>query len=83
MNANEQMKTPALLALDWGTSSLRAFLLGAQGEVLQVRSSAQGLQSLPQPGATGFEQALAEIAADWLQAWPELPVVAGGMVGSA
>lgn len=83
MNANEQMKTPALLALDWGTSSLRAFLLGAQGEVLQVRSSAQGLQSLPQPGAAGFEQALAEIAADWLQAWPELPVVAGGMVGSA
>jgi len=74
---------PALIALDWGTSSLRAFLLGDAGQVLQTRSTAQGLQALPQPGAAGFEKAFADIAGDWLASWPRLPVVAGGMVGSA
>lgn len=74
---------PELIALDWGTSSLRAFLLGDAGQVLQTRSTSQGLQALPLPGAAGFEKAFADIAGDWLASWPQLPVVAGGMVGSA
>lgn len=74
---------PALLALDWGTSSLRAFLMDAQGGVIATRATPHGIQNLPQQGRPGFEQAFAEIAADWLQQWPGLPVVAGGMVGSA
>ena len=73
---------PALLALDWGTSSLRAFLMRG-GEVLETRHSAHGIQHLPAPGVAGFEQAFAQIAGDWLQRWPQLPVVASGMVGSA
>ncbi|MDE1950449.1 MAG: 2-dehydro-3-deoxygalactonokinase [Burkholderiales bacterium] len=74
--------TPELLALDWGTSSLRAFLMAA-GAVLQTRQSTQGIQHLPAPGAEGFEQALEQIGGDWLRRWPGLPVMAGGMVGSA
>ena len=74
--------SPQLLALDWGTSSLRAFLMG-DGQVLETRQSAQGIQHLPQAGIRGYQQALAQIAADWLQAWPALPIVACGMVGSA
>lgn len=74
--------TPELLALDWGTSSLRAFLMQA-GEVVETRQSAHGIQHLPVPGTAGFEQAFAGIAGDWLQRWPHLPVVASGMVGSA
>jgi len=74
---------PELIALDWGTSSLRAFLMDEAGQVLQTRSTAQGLQALPLPGAAGFEKAFADIAGDWLVRWPQLPVVAGGMVGSA
>ena len=74
---------PRLLALDWGTSSLRAFLLGQGGRVLQTRSTPRGLQSLAVPGVAGFEQAFSEIAADWLAVWPRLPIVASGMVGSA
>lgn len=74
---------PALLALDWGTSSLRAFLLGADGSILASRASAHGIQNLPQPGEAGFRHAFAEIATAWLAAHPGLPVVAGGMVGSA
>lgn len=74
---------PALIALDWGTSSLRAFRLGADGAVLDEAASRHGVQNLPEPGPAGFERALEEICGGWLAAGPDLPVVAGGMVGSA
>jgi len=73
---------PQLLALDWGTSSLRAFLMH-DGKVIDTRHSAHGIQHLPLPGRAGFEQAFAAIAGDWVRRWPQLPVVASGMVGSA
>lgn len=73
---------PALLALDWGTTSLRAFLMG-EGRVLQERHAADGIQQLGGQDPLLFEQALARIAGDWLAQWPGLPVVACGMVGSA
>ena len=73
---------PQLLALDWGTSSLRAFLM-RDGRVIETRHSAHGIQHLPLPGRPGFEQAFAAIAGDWVRQWPQLPVVASGMVGSA
>ncbi|WP_138468768.1 2-dehydro-3-deoxygalactonokinase [Poseidonocella sp. HB161398] len=72
----------ALIALDWGTSSLRAFRLSAGGRVLESRASDHGIQHLPEPGLPGFEAAFAAICGDWLAARP-VPVVAGGMVGSA
>lgn len=74
--------TPQLLALDWGTSSLRAFLM-ADGKVLETRHSPHGIQHLPQSERLGFETAFSLIAGGWLAMWPHLPVVACGMVGSA
>jgi 2-dehydro-3-deoxygalactonokinase len=75
---------PALIALDWGTSSLRGFLMAADGSLCETRSAAHGILALPEPGGVaGFERAFAEIAGDWLARRPQLPVVAGGMVGSA
>ena len=44
---------PALIALDWGTSSLRAYLLDAQGAVLETRASSAGIMNLPKPAAEG------------------------------
>lgn len=73
---------PQLLALDWGTSSLRAFLMRG-GQVVETRQSGHGIQHLPAPGRAGFEQAFAAIAGDWVRQWPRLAVVASGMVGSA
>lgn len=73
-----------LLALDWGTSSLRGALLDAQGAVLQERAFARGILSVP-PG--GFPAVLAELFGDWLQgggatsAPPRLCLIAG-MAGS-
>ncbi|EIE50621.1 2-keto-3-deoxy-galactonokinase [Salipiger aestuarii] len=74
--------TPALIALDWGTSSLRAFAMTAQGRVIDTRASGHGVQHLPEPGLPGFEAAFAAICGTWLDRAP-LPVVASGMVGSA
>lgn len=74
------MPQARLLALDWGTSSLRACLLGETGSVVEQRSQPWGILHLPDGG---FAAALEGIAGDWLAASPELPVIASGMVGSA
>lgn len=74
------MTQARLLALDWGTSSLRAWQLGAGGHALQARHRPWGLLRLPEGG---FAAALQGIAGDWLAATPGLPLVASGMVGSA
>lgn len=71
----------ALIALDWGSSSLRAFLMGG-GEVLAARESPLGASTLP-PGAMHFDRALHDLVGDWLGHLPGAPVLACGMVGSA
>ena len=81
MNENSK-NVPQLVALDWGTSSLRAFLM-QKGQVLETRHSAHGIQHLPAPGSAGYEQAFGTIAGDWVAQWPDTPIVACGMVGSA
>lgn len=75
--------SPVLIALDWGTSSLRAYALDGQGQVLAQRQSKHGISQLPAPGKAGFEQALRALASDWLDDWPGTPWLACGMVGSA
>jgi 2-dehydro-3-deoxygalactonokinase len=72
---------PSLIGLDWGTSSLRAFLM-TDGRAVETRHSRDGVQSLS-GRADEFERVFAAIAGDWLRRWPALPVVACGMVGSA
>lgn len=80
-----------LIALDWGTTSLRAYKLAAGGVVLEQRALSSGIMQLPKTPrvihggecADGFELAFEEACGDWLDAQPELPVIACGMVGSA
>lgn len=80
-----------LIALDWGTTSLRAYKLGRHGQVLEQRALASGIMQLPttpraiagQRCDNGFELAFDDACGDWLQAQPQLPVIACGMVGSA
>lgn len=68
-----------LLALDWGTSSLRARLMTADGKVLRESSSADGILSVP---AQGFEAVFDQRFGDWLRDFPDTVVLAAGMVGS-
>jgi 2-dehydro-3-deoxygalactonokinase len=72
---------PALVGLDWGTTSLRAHLFDAAGNVLATRASGAGIMSLPHPG--GFDAAFEAACGDWLDDAPEVPAIAAGMVGSA
>jgi 2-dehydro-3-deoxygalactonokinase len=67
---------PAWIAVDWGTSNLRAWAMGPEG-VLAEASSDEGMGKLSRDG---FEPALVRLIGPWLAGKP--PVVACGMVGS-
>ncbi|WP_321923309.1 2-dehydro-3-deoxygalactonokinase [Paraburkholderia guartelaensis] len=74
----------ALIALDWGTTSLRAYLFDAAGKVIATRVSTAGIMNLPVPAEEGgFDAAFDEACGVWLAQAPSLPVLAAGMVGSA
>lgn len=65
----------ALIGLDWGSTQLRAYLYDGQGQVLEKRTFSHGIRHLPEGGfAAAFAQAVGH--------WPEVPVLACGMVGS-
>jgi 2-dehydro-3-deoxygalactonokinase len=69
-----------LIALDWGTSALRAYLLGAHGEILETRTQPWGIMRTPNGD---FAQAFRAMTSDWRQRAPHLPAIASGMIGSA
>jgi len=67
-----------LIALDWGTSNLRASLLGEDGQVIESRAAAGGVMAVPEQR---FEAALMALAGDWIEAH-RCPLIASGMIGS-
>ncbi len=70
---------PALIAIDWGTSSFRAFLMASDGAILDAIESADGVATIA-PG--GFPAAFQRLVGAWLDAHPMLATIASGMVGS-
>jgi 2-dehydro-3-deoxygalactonokinase len=68
-----------LIGLDWGTSSLRAYLLGEGGTILEAHNSALGIMRVE---GGHFAQAFEEVCGDWLVAQPHAPVLFCGMIGS-
>lgn len=71
--------TPELIAIDWGTSSFRAWLLGPGGEVRDEIPAGQGILTVPDGD---FDAAFETALAPWLAEWPGLPVIASGMITS-
>ena len=79
-----------LIAFDWGTSNLRAFVIDDEGAVLEQRRRPWGILRLPDRSVatrpdreiTPFEAAAIGIAGDWIQRWPDARLLACGMVGS-
>jgi 2-dehydro-3-deoxygalactonokinase len=67
-----------LIAIDWGTSNFRAFRLGAAGEIIERRSSTDGVLRV-QEGL--FAEAMLKQVGDWLAAG-ESRILLCGMVGS-
>ena len=73
------MAEPALVAVDWGTSRLRAALLNAAGEVLERSSADEGIMHVE---AGRWAETLDRHVGGWLRQNPSMKVVMAGMIGS-
>ena len=71
--------TPSLLAVDWGTTSLRGALLDDAGQVMEERAFTRGIMSVP---AGAFADTFETSFGDWMAATPGLRCLMAGMVGS-
>jgi 2-dehydro-3-deoxygalactonokinase len=65
------------IALDWGSSSLRAYVLGFDAEVLAEHRSDLGILK-----AQDFQNTLANLCEPWDKLYGKLPCLASGMIGS-
>jgi len=68
-----------VIAIDWGSTRMRAWLLDADGVVLERRSSDHGAIGLPRER---FDEVLVQAVGDWAAARPGAPLLACGMVGA-
>ena len=68
-----------LVAIDWGTSSLRGALLDAHGRVLDERSAPRGILSVP---AGEFGAVFESLVGDWMRASGHARCLISGMAGS-
>lgn len=72
------MSARTLLAVDWGTSSLRGAWIDARGKTVEERSFDRGILTVP-PGA--FPAVFQDCFGDWMQR-PDALCLMSGMVGS-
>ncbi|PRC93403.1 2-keto-3-deoxy-galactonokinase [Solimicrobium silvestre] len=75
---------PSLIGIDWGSTSLRAYLFDADGAVLETRATTQGASGMAD--ADSYLNTLYQLTGDWMQTGGRknnLSVLACGMVGSA
>ncbi|MGH6875177.1 MAG: 2-dehydro-3-deoxygalactonokinase [Aestuariivirgaceae bacterium] len=76
--ANARLGEPAVIAIDWGTTRFRAYLVGKAGNILATVTSDEGISSV----VSDFGHVLAARCGEWLEAFPKLPVLMAGMIGS-
>ncbi|MGP3696795.1 2-dehydro-3-deoxygalactonokinase [Rhodobacter sp. NSM] len=69
---------PDWIAVDWGTSRLRAWAMGPEGVVAEAQSA----EGMGQIAEGGFELALLRLVWSWLGEGPPVPVVVCGMAGA-
>jgi 2-dehydro-3-deoxygalactonokinase len=67
------------IAVDWGTSNLRVWGIGADGGVVAEATSDKGMGKLDR---AGFEPALLELVGGWLPPQRKTIIIACGMVGA-
>lgn len=78
----------ALLALDWGSTTFRAWLLDGTGAVLDTVRTADGALTITERADSArvrsatFEKTFARLCRPWLDEHPGIPVLCAGMVGS-
>ncbi len=72
------MTKPAYVAVDWGTSSFRLWLIGEDGSIVSERRSGEGMTTAAQ---TGFARVL-QTHLDAVSAPDTIPVIVCGMAGA-
>lgn len=75
---NSAASEPALIGIDWGTTSFRASLIGADGGVRDRLAAPEGIMHVK---GGRFEAAFSRLLAPWA-GHAGLPVVASGMITS-
>lgn len=70
---------PRLIAIDWGTSNFRAFLIDGGGKVLAKKFAKLGVLKIRR---NQFELVLEREIVDWRKAYGDLPIIMAGMIGS-
>lgn len=73
-------RSELLIALDWGTSSLRAYLLGEGGRIVDRRAEPWGILQVPE---RDFGAVFEQVTSDWSREHGALAALASGMIGSA
>ena len=73
------MPKPILISADWGTTSLRAFLLDRKGAIVDRREAQKGIMKVSDGDFSGTFSAL---TGRWLNDYPDIPVLLSGMIGS-
>jgi len=73
------MPKPVLISADWGTTSLRAFLLDRRGAIVDRRKAPKGIMKVSDGDFSGTFSAL---MGRWLNDSPDIPVLLSGMIGS-
>jgi 2-dehydro-3-deoxygalactonokinase len=68
-----------VIAIDWGSSRLRISALDRDGGTVRVASSSDGILVTPRAEQRAR---LIDALAPFRAAWPDAPVIAGGMIGS-
>lgn len=75
---NHNARPPVLIGIDWGTTSFRAFLIDAQGTVLDSLSTAKGIMQIPDQD---YSNLLTRLLAPWSR-YTAVPIIASGMITS-
>lgn len=70
---------PKSIAIDWGSSAFRAFLLDEHNAIVSRATSSDGVLMLADKS---YEQVIVENCGKWLEAAPDLPIIMGGTIGS-
>ncbi len=68
-----------LIALDWGTTSLRAALMDGQGKIVDQADTDNGIMAV---AGQDFQAVFDRVAGAWLRDHPQAAVMAAGMAGS-
>lgn len=79
VDAAASASAPALVAVDWGTSSFRAAIVRADGSILRSIAAGKGITKIP---GRDFSQAFRQLLSSWESELASLPIYLCGMVGS-